>query len=274
MPYRHAKYFVGFVLVVIIIGFWDSYFVSIAEVPTAFHVHAFTAMIWVALLLFQDWAIRSRRRNLHKIGGMLSLFLFPFLIVGFTMIINVSAAGYVADESALARFLGPSFGLSMMVAILAYLTLYYQALKHRQNIRLHAGYMLTTPLILFESPFSRIILSDLPFLVFTGSEFPQRILDAIVIAMGISVAFALVLYLRDRKSGIPFLVAAIFLLVESVCMYVGTNIDWVRQGFEAYARIPTALTLLIGFLLGAAISWFGWKSVDRRIPQTDAAVSR
>ena len=127
MPYRHAKFFVGFVFVVIIIGFWSSYFVPIAEVPTAFHVHAFTAMIWVALLLFQDWAIRSRRRNLHKIGGILSLFLFPFLIVGFTMIINVSAAGYVADDNALARFLGPSFGLSMMVAILAYLTLYYQA---------------------------------------------------------------------------------------------------------------------------------------------------
>jgi len=274
MPYRHAKYFVGLVLVVIIIGFWDSYFVPISEVPLAFHVHAFTAMTWVALLLFQDWAIRSRRRNLHRIGGMLSLFLFPFLIVGFTMIINVSAAGYVADENELARFLGPSFGLSMTVAILAYLTLYYQALKNRQNIRLHAGYMLTTPLILFESPFSRIILSDMPFLVFTGSEFPQRILDAIVIAIGISVAFALILYLRDRKSGIPFLIAAIFLLVESVCMYVGTNIDWVRQGFEAYARIPTALTILIGFLLGAAISWFGWKSIDRRNPQADAALSR
>ena len=274
MPYRHAKYFVGFVLVVIIIGFWDSYFVPIAGVPMAFHVHAFTAVIWVALLLFQDWTIRSRRRNLHKIGGMLSLFLFPFLIVGFTMIVNVSAAGYAANENEVARFLGPSFGLSMMVAILAYLTLYFLALKNRKNIRLHAGYMLTTPLILFESPFSRIILSDLPFLVFTGSEFPQRILDAIVIAIGISVAFALFLYLRDRKSGIPFLIAAIFLLVESVCMYVGTNIDWVRQGFEAYARIPTALTLLIGFLLGAAISWFGWKSIDRGVPQTDAALSR
>jgi hypothetical protein len=274
MPYPHAKYYVGFVLVVIIIGFWDSYFVPIAEVPLAFHVHAFTAMLWVTLLLFQDWAIRSRRRNLHKIGGMLSLFLFPFLIVGFTMIINVSAAGYVADENELARFLGPSFGLTMMVAILAYLTLFYQALKNRQNVRLHAGYMLTTPLILFESPFSRIILSDVPFLVFTGSEFPQRILDAIVVAMGISVAFALVLYLRDRKSGIPFLIAAIFLLVESVCMYVGTSIDWVRWGFEMYARLPTALTLLVAFLLGAAISWIGWKSIDRGNLQTNAALSR
>ena len=273
MPYRHAKYFVGFALVVIIIGFWNSYFVPIAEVPAAFHVHAFTAMTWVALLLFQDWAIRSRRRKLHKIGGMFSLFLFPFLIVGFVMIINVSAAGYVANENPVARFLGPSFGLAMLIAILAYLTLFYQALRHRRNVRLHAGYMLTTPLILFESPFSRIILSYLPFLVFTGSEFPQRILDAIVIAMGLSIAFALALYLRDRKSGMPFLVAAGFLFVEAVCMYVGTSIEWVRQVFEAYSRVPTALTILVGFLLGAAVSWFGWRSIERRTLPTEPALS-
>jgi hypothetical protein len=273
MPYRHAKYFVGFVLFVIIVGFWDSYFVPIAEVPTAFHVHAFTAVAWVVLLLFQDWSIRSRRKNLHKIGGMLSLFLFPFLIVGFVMIINVSAAGYVANENPVAGFLGPSFGLSMMIAILAYLTLFYLALKNRRDVRLHSGYMLTTPLILFESPFSRVMPAYFPFMVFTGSDFPQSVLDSIVIAIGLSIVFALVLYLRDRKSGVPFLVAAGFLFAESVCMYVGTNIEWVRQGFEAYARIPTALTLLVGFLLGASVSWLGWKSIDSRILRTEATLS-
>jgi hypothetical protein len=54
-------------------------------------------------------------------------------------------------------------------------------------------------------------------------------------------------------------------------MYVGTNIEWVRQGFEAYARIPTALTLLVGFLLGATISWLGWRSVKHRVVPTEAA---
>ena len=273
MPYRHARYFVGFVLVSIVVGFWSSYFAPIAEVPAAFHVHAFTAMTWVILLLVQDWAIHSRRRHLHRIGGMLSLFLFPLLIVGFVMIINVSAAGYAANESPVARFVGPSFALSMFIAIVAYLTVFYLALKNRRNVRLHAGYMLTTPLILFESPFSRIILANMPFLIFTGSEFPQRILDAIVIAIGISVAFALVLYLRDRKTGIPFLVAGCFLFAEGVAMYVGTNIEWVRQAFETYARIPTELTILVGFSLGAAVSWLGWKSVDSRPLPVEAAMS-
>jgi len=266
MPYRYANYFVGFTLLVIIVGFWGSYFAPIAEVPHAFHVHAFTATSWVVLLMFQHWSIHGGRRNAHRVAGKLSLFLFPFLIVGFVMIIDFSARSFVANENPAARFLAPSFAFSMLFAILAYLILYYQALRNRRNVWLHAGYMLTTPLVLFESPFSRIMQDHLPFLVFTGSEFPQRVLDAIVISMAMAIAFAMVMYLRDRKYGVPFLVAAILMLLQAVSMYVGTSVEWVRQGFAAYAGIPTPVTVLVGFLLGAAVSWIGWRPVRRAMP--------
>jgi hypothetical protein len=265
MPYRQANYFVGFTLLVILVGFWGSYFSPIAKVPHAFHVHAFTATSWVALLMFQIWSIHNGRRHLHRLAGMLSLVLFPFLIVGFVMIINVSAESFAANVRPNARFLGPSFGLSMLFAILAYLILYYQALRNRRNVKLHAGYMLTTPLVLFESPFSRVMLDHFPFVVFTGSEFPQRTLDAIAISMAMAIAFSVVMYLRDRKSGVPFLLAAILMLLQAVTMYVGTSLEWVRQGFTAYAGVPATVTVLGGFLLGAAVSWLGWNSVERSV---------
>jgi hypothetical protein len=267
MPYRHANYFMALVLVVLVTGFWNSYFRPIADVPTAFHVHAVTATSWVILLMIQNWAIHNGHRALHRAGGMLSLFLFPFLITGFVMIINVTAADYGASTRPNDSFLGPSFALSMLFAILAYVVLYFKALRNRRNVRLHAGYMLTTPLVLFESPFSRVMLTYLPFLVFTDSEFPQRVLDAIVISMGMAIAFALVMYLRDRKSGIPFLVAAGLMSLQAVSMYAGTNIEWVRDGLSAYATIPTPVTLAAGFLLGAAVSWFGWKPPAPKSPR-------
>jgi len=266
MPYRHANYFVGFVLLTIIIGFWGSYFTPIARVPLAFHVHAFTAMAWVILLMFQHWSIHGRRNALHKKVGLLSLGLFPFLIVGFVMIINVAAARFVSSDSATTQFLTPSFGLSMVFAIVAYLALFYLALRNRRNVRLHAGYMLATPLVLFESPFSRIMLDHLPFLVFTGTGFPQRILDAIVISMAMAAVFALVMYARDRKTGTPFLLAAGLILLQAVTMYVGTSIEWVRSGFAAYAAIPDWVTLVVGFALGAAAAWLGWKAPSSRKP--------
>lgn len=258
MPYRHAQYFLVFVLLTIIVGFWDSYWTPIAEVPLAFHVHAFTATAWVVLLMVQHWSIHGRRRRLHRTAGMASLALFPFLIVGFVMIINVSASGFVNADRPSDAFLNPSFGLSMIFAILAYLVLYAQGLRNRRSVRLHAGYMLATPLVLFESPFSRILLSDLPFLVFTSSPFPQRILDAIVISMAMAIAFSLVMYLRDRKGGVPFLVAAVLMIVQAVAMYVGSYSDTFRTVFAWYATLPAWLTIGAGFAIGAAAAWLGW----------------
>jgi len=269
MPYRQAQFFLVFVLLTIVIGFWGSYWGAIARssafhVPIAFHVHAVTATAWVLLLMLQHWSIHGRRRRLHRLAGTASLALFPFLIVGFVMIINVSAARFLAAEDASGRFLPPSFGLSMIFAILAYLVLYYQGLRHRRSVRLHAGYMLATPLILFESPFSRILLDHLPFLVFTPSDFPQRVLDAIVISMAMAIAFSLVLYLRDRRFGTPFLVAALLMFAQAAAMYLGTYSEAFRAAFTAYAALPAWLTLGGGFALGAAVGWWGWRSAPDR----------
>jgi hypothetical protein len=113
----------------------------------------------------------------------------------------------------------------------------------------------------------------LPFLVFTGSEFPQSILDAIVISMAMAIAFAMVMYLRDRKYGVPFLVAAILMLLQAVSMYMGTSVEWVRQSFTVYAAIPATATLLFGFLLGASVAWLGWRPIRRTMPPATQAPS-
>ncbi|MDJ0759211.1 MAG: hypothetical protein QNJ19_07425 [Woeseiaceae bacterium] len=273
MPYRKAHYFIALTLVVIVIGFWGSYFQPFSSVPLAFHVHAGTAIAWVVLLLFQHWSIHNRKRHLHKTAGLLSLALFPFLIVGFVMIVNTSAVAFIESEERGAFSLGPSFGLSMLFAIIAYLVLYYLALRHKRNVFLHSGYMLTTPLVLFESPFSRIMLKYLPFMIFTGSDFPQRILDAIAISMGLSIAFAIWLYRRDKKYGTPFLVAAVLMALQAVSMLAGAHSEWVREAFRRYAEIPEAMTIVVGFLLGAAVSWAGYRSSGQRPTSNPAAAA-
>ena len=258
MPYSRAHYFVGFVLLVTIVGFWTSYFTEIGKVPLAFHVHAFTATTWVILVMAQSWSIHNRKKLLHRTVGKLSLFVFPFLITGFVMIINVSAERFSTVESSGIMKLGPSFGIGMALAIVAYLLLYYKALNNRRTLHLHAGYMLATPLILFESPFSRIMLRDMPATIFTGSQGPQLILDAIVISITLAVVFSLVVYLRNRKKNGPFLVAAILMAVQAVAMAVAGDVEWMRNLFAAYGAVPAEISLPTGFLLGALISWLGW----------------
>lgn len=259
MPYRYGHFFVGFVLLVILTGFWASYFAPIrSPMPLAFHVHAVTASTWLLLLIAQSVAIHRRMNALHRVMGKASFALFPLLILGFAMIINVSADRYAARESDFIAHLGPSFGIGMGVAIAAYCTLFYLALKHRRNTRLHAGYLLATPMILFESPFSRAMDAFFPWMNVIGSEGPQGLLDTIVVSNTLVTLFALALYLRDRRHGAPWLVAIGFMTLQSIAMWFAPGWPAVARLFAAYTAIPHAVTLAAALLLGAATAWFGW----------------
>lgn len=260
MPYRYAPYFVGFVLLVIMTGFWASYFGASDPIPLAFHVHAISSMTWLVLLIVQQVVIQRRANELHRWMGRASFALFPFLIFGFVMIINLTAGNFAAGDGPVTMALGPSFGIGMGIAIIGYLTLFYLALKHRRNVKLHAGYMLATPLILFESPFSRVIDAYLPWMNVIGSEFPQAILDTIAISDAMVAGFALWLWARNRKHGAPWLIAAGFAAFQGVVMWFAPFIPAITAGFAAYAAIPAGVTLALGVAAGAVTAWLGWEA--------------
>lgn len=271
MPYRHAPYFVGFVLLVIMTGFWASYFSASDPIPLAFHVHAISSMTWLVLLIVQQVVVQRRAIALHRWMGRASFALFPFLIFGFVMIINLTASRYAAGQGPVAMALGPSFGIGMGIAIIGYLTLFYLALKHRRNVKLHAGYMLATPLILFESPFSRVMGDYLPWMNVIGSEFPHAILDTIAISDALVAVFALVLWATNRKHGAPWLVAAGFVSLQAVVMWFAPFVPAITAGFAAYAAIPPAITLALGIAAGSAAAWLGWEAgrpQPKRAPAT------
>ncbi|WP_295489889.1 hypothetical protein [Sphingorhabdus sp. EL138] len=258
MPYKYGHYYVVFVLAVILAGFWKSYFSIAGAVPFAFHAHAFSATIWLLLLILQSASIHGRHNAFHKLAGLASLGLFPLLIAGFVMIINVTAAGYAAQESPFVMLLGPSFGIGMFIAIAAYLTLFYQALRHRRNIRLHAGYMLATPLILFESPFSRLMEQAFPWMNFIGSEGPMAVIDVISISNGLAILFAMTLYFMDRKHGAPWLVASAFMAAQTIMMWFAPSTPLLHTLFQFYAMLSPEITVLTGMLAAVLVGYFGW----------------
>lgn len=269
MPYRHAHLFLIAVLLVILAGFWASYFAQVGgPMPLAFHLHALSSMAWICLLITQHVAIHRRANAFHKQMGLASFALFPFLMLGFMMILNLSASRYAGQESAFILYAGPSFGFGMVVSNAAYLTLFYLAMKHRRNVKLHAGYLLATPMILFESPFSRIMGQVCPWMNVIGSEGVQSLFDMIVISDMMMAALALVLYLRDRKHGAPWLVAIFFLVLQSFVMWFTPFYnDVLGPPFAAYAALPEAVTLSLGLLLGVAAGWFGWEAGKPRRKQ-------
>ena len=266
MPYRHAQLYVLVVMAVIALGFWPSYFGVWDSVPWQFHAHGAAASLWVAMVAAQSWTVHHKRLPLHRAVGKASLLLFPFLIAGFASIIDVTAKGYVAGDNPARTMFGASFLIGMALAIAAYVTVYYRALKFRRKVWLHSGYMLTTPLILFESPFGRILNGFVPGFAIRGPGDLDLIMPAILWSMALELAVVAALWLRYREKATPFLVAGGFILAQMLTMGLMADSAPLKALIALLGQVPSAAVVATGFAIGALTSWAGWNAGKRAEP--------
>jgi hypothetical protein len=265
MPYPRAHYYVLVVIAVIVAGFWPSYFGVWGTVPWQFHAHGVAASIWVTMVAAQSWTAQGKRLSLHRAIGKSSLLLFPFLIGGLAAIIDVTAKGFVAGDGPVRMMFGGSFLIGLALAIAAYVTVYYQALKYRRKVWIHSGYMLATPLILFESPFSRIIDKFVPSLAVNGPQDFHLVIAAILWSMAIELAVIAAIWLKYRERAKPFLVAAGFIVAQMLTMGLMSESALLRSLLGAIGHLPSAAVVLAGFALGALTSWAGWIAGKRPV---------
>ncbi len=263
MPYPRAHWWILFVIAVILMGFWPSYFSVVGEVPWQFHAHGFAASAWVILVFTQSWSVHHKMLPLHRACGKASLFLFPFLIMGLAAIIDITGKGYVAGDGPLRALFGASFLIGLLVAMAAYVTLYYRALKFRRKVWTHAAYLLGTPIILFESPFSRIMTAFVPGFTIRGPENFDRLLPAIIWADALALAFCLLVWWRVGERAKPFLVTAGFVAFQMVAMGLLGEQAILWNGLRGVGNAPTSIVLATGFAIGAATSWLGWQAGKR-----------
>jgi hypothetical protein len=76
----------------------------------------------------------------------------------------------------------------------------------------------------------------------------------------------------NRKHGAPWLVAAGFMGLQAVAMWVAPDMPLIGAGFAAYAAIPPAVTLALGVVAGGAAAWLGWEAGKLR-PQREPATA-
>ena len=263
MPYRNAPYYVLFCIAVILAGFWPSYFGTSDDIPWQFHAHGIAASIWVLMVLVQSWTVHKHQLPLHRAVGKSSLILFPFLIAGLAAIIDLTAKGVLAGNSPVRVMFGGQFLIGLALAIAAYVVLFYRALKYRRKVWVHSGYMLATPLILFESPFSRVMNMVLPPFAINGPQDFGRILTAIEWAMALELVFIAVIWWKYRERANPFLVAGGFIVAQMLTMGFLADNALLGGLMIALGGVPSVTVWLAGFALGALTAWAGWNAGKR-----------
>ena len=263
MPYKNAPYYILICIAVIALGFWPSYFAKWNDVPWQFHTHGIAASIWVLMVLAQSMTVHKGQLPLHRAVGKSSLLLFPFLIAGLFAIIDLSGKGFIAGDDPIRVMHGGEFVIGLALAVAAYVVLYYRALKFRRKVWLHSGYMLATPLILFESPLSRVFGGFMPGLMIRGPQDFHLIMDTILWAMAVELAIIAVLWWRFRDKASPFLVAAVFIVAQMLTMGLMQDNAVLERLLAMIGNTPSAVVVLIGFAIGAATSWAGWNAGKR-----------
>lgn len=270
MPYSQARYLMLGVIGILIAGFWPSYFAVTTSVPWQFHAHGVAASLWVLTVTAQSWTAHSKRQlPLHRAVGKASLFLFPFLTGGLAAIISRQGMDFVANDPVNLLY-GPGFLIGTMVALAAYVIVYYRALRYRRKVWVHAGYMLSTPLILFESPFSRLMGLYIPrFQVHGPADFPH-IMQTIIWSCVLELLIIGLIWWRLRDRAKPFLVTGVLIIVEMAALVFASDFPVLRRVDIFIGHTPGPAIWAMGVIVGALTSWSGWEAGKTRIARVEA----
>lgn len=257
MPYRHAWLFIVALIAVTVFAFWRSYFGVLPKASVGFHIHGLTASLWMLLLLAQSWTPHRGQMAVHRVMGRITFVATPLFAAGAMAVLHSMAAGTIGGNPFYALW-GVKLSVLDILAFGAVLYATAMALRHRRNVRLHAGWMLSTALPLVSPSLGRMINQTVPGLIIRG---PQ---DFAVFGAGVQLAnlaaglVALWLWRRDPRHGRPWAVALGVIAAQiAAFQLIPAGEPW-KSAFGAVSAPPLALLLALGLAIGAAVVWAGW----------------
>ena len=255
MPYRHAHWYLLGLFPLILLAFWPSYFGQFRAASWEFHAHGATAAAWLLLMAAQSYTIHSGNRAAHRATGPAVLLLFPLFMAGGAGIFFGMADRYAAAMPFQAMW-GPELAWLDFVGVAMVALFVFLGLKHRREVRLHAGYMLATSIALLPPIFGR--LTAIPLGVRGPEDFERMHLGFQSANLLVAVFAFLVAVGQGRKHGRPFALAGGATLVAALLFeFPGGTAAWERI-YASLAPLPSGPFVALAGIVGAGIAAAGW----------------
>lgn len=210
------RVFLVIVILISITGFWNIYFGPDAN-PTFYqNLHVITTFLWLWLLLAQLVYIDSRKNSIHRRLGK-SIFVVGPILIGTLVLLSVHSASKSAARGEADMLVIQNIFPALEVALLILLGFFF-----RKNRVLHGHFLMSTSLLFFGIALFFTLISFIPGYKIDGPDTFYRFEIAGVTATYISVAFGLLLFFIQRKSGWPWLFVCILFFVNG---YIGELIE-------------------------------------------------
>lgn len=267
LPYPYAHYYILALLILTVIGFWESYFGDLMEASVADHLHGITATCWIVLMAAQSWLIHHGNPAQHRSWGKALFIIVPLMTGAFALVTLVGALKSVAGHP-FYQEIGQALLTVDVLLLLVTPALVFLALKVRRNVHLHSALMFSTLTGLMPPALSRLFANYVPALSINSLDELYKFKTSLQISVAISIIIALILYFRHRKHGWPWLLSAgISVLSYVLFATLGQTTIW-NAVVKVLASAPAFIAFSMGTLFGVFAVLAGWQSGKTRTHDT------
>ena len=199
---------IGFVFLLLIpltfFGFYKTYFVLAPEFVGTLdiytHIHAFTASLWMTLIIAQPLFIRYKNYKLHRTFGKVSYYVFSALILSFIpQMVKEYGRG--------------TFPINASWDVVLLVLFYVLAIRNKKDVAIHMRYMIAISLIFIGPTLGRIIYITIDSVYLRFLEIPYLLVNSMLIG----------LILWDKvgsRNYKPYLVALSSFTIYLVTLYI------------------------------------------------------
>lgn len=240
--YHNLGYWFLLFIVLVITGFYQSYFKDFFEPKTRLvHAHFALMSIWILMLIAQPFLIKYKKLKWHRANGKLSYVVVPLVMLSSYLMMRTNYLAYAdrlseevsrgtksLKQAAIYQEAGSIFALPFFYFLVMGI-LYSLAIINKKRSNIHARYMMATSLTLLGPTVDRTIAFNFDISHFFGvipiESFAFFLADLILI----------ILLFRDWKHGRtvkPLLISLILFVTGQILYFTATNTSawsWILQ---------------------------------------------
>lgn len=207
VPFYQSAFFYYFLaFIIVIIGFWSSFFTQLGSTKFGHLIHGISATLWMLVPVVQAWLIRHERHSLHRTIGKISLLLVPIVFFSGLYVVRFM----VLREPILTQ-LGAKFVLLDVGSMIFFVSAIALAIKniYKWNIELHSQWMTCSMLIVLEPAIERVFA----YLILGNNNFEMALTLAMITVEIIVAVVILIDWYGTNQFSRPYLILFAFLLI-------------------------------------------------------------
>ena len=208
--------------IVVICGFYFSYWSKFLDVPFRQHIHGLTATCWFILVIVQPYLYQKGNIRLHRKIGLIGLFLAGGVVFSMLQMLPFILSSGIPSDIA--------YGILFLdfIALGGFSFSIWMGIRNVKNIRIHGRWMVATVIWSFQPAVIRLI--DFSIRKTTNGNSPFNFTELVYISNAIIFLAIIIIMLDDyRKEKViysSYMVICITVILMSTLYSYITKASW------------------------------------------------